>query len=526
MPKSYPWPGVVGGTGAGADSGRYNAPEWWAVWAAQQQAGGLIVPDVAAPLRTLSAWANIGVYYGIPNQLEVTDGGGFVADVDTGGALVDGQFFYEDEGRSLTMPASQTYYVVVRKNYTAAAYSPPGYAAGDGIVPAYTSRITWVAALVQSTDRTTYWDIPLATVVTDGVEITSVTDTRDFIENHVSADGFIMVPDSLSVAGNARGNAAVDLQQARNNAAEVASGDYATIPGGRANTASGDGSYAEGVGNEAAGENSHAEGNGTTASGEGSHVEGISTDASDYAAHAEGNGTLASGYVSHAEGENTIASGDYSHAEGEDTEASGIDSHAEGYNTEASGSRSHAEGSTSIASGASSHAEGSGSTASGDYAHAGGSGGYATMHGQFSRTGGPLSGVGTTQYNDFHIRDAITHSTANWYPLYLDGISLQILLRSDSALTFDVLLVGTTQGCTKTFSFRIVGCIENDGGTTTMLASTTTTIYDTDDVSFDAQAVADNATDALEIQVQDTDAGGNVVHWSAVVRTAEVRYAS
>jgi len=184
MPKSYPWPGVVGGTGAGADSGRYNAPEWWAVWAAQQQAGGLIVPDVAAPLRTLSAWANIGVYYGIPNQLEVTDGGGFVADVDTGGALVDGQFFYEDEGRSLTMPASQTYYVVVRKNYTAAAYSPPGYAAGDGIVPAYTARITWVSALVQSTDRSTYWDIPLATVVTDGAEITSVTDTREWVDSY------------------------------------------------------------------------------------------------------------------------------------------------------------------------------------------------------------------------------------------------------------------------------------------------------------------------------------------------------
>lgn len=182
MTKSFPWQGIVGGAGAGDDSGRYTAGEWWSAWGIQQRASGLIVPTVGASLRTVSIWTNIGVYYGVEDRLEVTDGGGFVADVATGAALVEGTLFYENTARALTMPASQTYYVVVRKNYSAVDYTPPGYAAGDGVVPAYTCRITWVAAIVQDTTRVTYWDIPLATVVTDGSEITTVTDTREWVD--------------------------------------------------------------------------------------------------------------------------------------------------------------------------------------------------------------------------------------------------------------------------------------------------------------------------------------------------------
>lgn len=97
-------------------------------------------------------------------------------------------------------------------------------------------------------------------------------------------------------------------------------------------------------------------------------------------------------------------------------------------------------------------------------------------------------------------------------------------LAADTVWTFETKLVGTTQGCTKSFGFLINGVIENDGGTTSLLASNVTTLYDTDDAAFDAQAVADDTNDALDIEVQDTTSGGDTMRWVAITETAEVTY--
>ena len=83
--------------------------------------------------------------------------------------------------------------------------------------------------------------------------------------------------------------------------------------------------------------------------------------------------------------------------------------------------------------------------------------------------------------------------------------------------------MGTTSGCTKSFGFKIQGVLENDGGTTSLLASTVTTIYDTDDTSFDARANANNVADTLEIQIQDTDSGGDVVRFVCVLNIVQVK---
>lgn len=272
-----------------------------------------------------------------------------------------------------------------------------------------------------------------------------------------NADNLSMVvvaPATASVDGNARGAGAVDLQQVRSAAAEVASGNNSFIAGGSDNTASGN--------------NSHAEGSGTTSSG--------------FASHAEGEGTTASDSNAHAEGYITIASGQESHAEGNNTEASGIG------------------------------------------AHTGGIGSKASRLGQFARAGSVFSVRGDGQYEDQPLLNSITHNDASWYNLYVDGTVQLMTLETDQVMTFTCWIAGTTQGCTKSFAFKIEGLIENDGGTTTLLASTTTTIYDTDDVSFDARALADNANDALLIQVQDSDGAGDTVRWSAVVRAAEVTF--
>lgn len=126
----------------------------------------------------------------------------------------------------------------------------------------------------------------------------------------------------------------------------------------------------------------------------------------------------------------------------------------------------------------------------------------------------------------FTARRAVAHSDANWHELFLDGAfaAERMTIATDTVWTFDALITGTTLGCTKSFGFRIEGTIENDGGTMTLLNSTVTTIYDGDDVSFDARASADDPNNALLIEVQDSDGGGDGVRWMATIRTAEVTW--
>lgn len=176
--KSYPWQGVA--PADGDDAGNYDANEWWAAWAAMNRAGGIVVEDVATPLRTLAAYTNVGVIYAVPNQLEVTDNGGVEVEMDTGAALVDGAFYYNDTALTITLPINVANgYVVLRKNFTGIDYVP---ASGSGTVPAYTTRPTWVAAITQSTDRTTYWDIPLAKFTTNAADITDLSDEREYVD--------------------------------------------------------------------------------------------------------------------------------------------------------------------------------------------------------------------------------------------------------------------------------------------------------------------------------------------------------
>ena len=424
MTKSLPWQGIVGGAGAGDDSGRYTAGEWWSAWGIQQRASGLVIPGAGASLRTLAELTNVGIYYDVEDRLIVTDGGGFVADVATGAALVEGTLFYENTARALNLPASKTCYVVVRKNYSAVGYTPPGYTAGDGVVPAYTCRITWIespAIIEQDTTRVTYWDIPLATVVTGVGGITSVTDTREWVNTSIgigiAAASNTAIHDVLTLgirvddgAGAAGLGAAIrfrlendagtaedagqiairytdaaaadetrlelrlkasgsDNLSAVINAPDVASADGNARGAGAVDlqqyrtvatsVASGEYSFiAGGCDNVASGSCAHAEGAGTIASNTYSHAEGAETTASGPNSHAEGRDTIASGAYSHTEGYNTIASNTYSHAEGSATIASGSNSHAEGYQTIASGAYSHAEGYGTTADGAYSHAAG------------------------------------------------------------------------------------------------------------------------------------------------------------------------
>lgn len=280
-----------------------------------------------------------------------------------------------------------------------------------------------------------------------------------------------------TTGGNARGTAAIDLQITRAAVDQVASGDYSVIAGGRDNKNSATSAVIAGGWNNTV-----------------SSVEGV----------------VCGGWLNSVTKNLGFVGG------GQANTASGT---LFGYNSIGGGLGNTASGEFATIMG------GRSNVASGYYTSVlGGYGGVANKWGQQAHASAYFAAAGDAQNSKFQLLNSITHSTANWYDLFLDNSTALLTIATDTVWTFSVLIVGTTQGCTKSFSFKIEGMIENDGGTVTLLASTVTTIYDTDDVSFAAQAVADDVNKALLIQVQDTDAASNVVRWVACVQTVEVTF--
>jgi len=125
---------------------------------------------------------NLGVLYGWLNELEVTDGGGLNASVDTGGALVYGYFYESDAVETVALPNNSTVHVVVRCSWAA-----------------QTCRLAQVAALVQNPGVT--YDIPLALVVTAAGVITLITDQREYCM--FSSDRGIASVEAAAIAADA-----------------------------------------------------------------------------------------------------------------------------------------------------------------------------------------------------------------------------------------------------------------------------------------------------------------------------------
>lgn len=107
--------------------------------------------------------------------------------------------------------------------------------------------------------------------------------------------------DGTAAGGNKRGVGAVDFQTNRNNADEVADGDYSFVAGNN-NKATGQSSFAAGQGNLASGIQSFVAGSGNIASGDRSVALGATTQATSSGAFASGQETIADGLNSRAAG--------------------------------------------------------------------------------------------------------------------------------------------------------------------------------------------------------------------------------
>jgi len=112
----------------------------------------------------LDGTGNQGVLRNWLNELEVTDGGGLNAAIDTGGAIMYGLYYENDTATTAVLPNNAVSEVVVRRSWAA-----------------QTARITVIAAPLVQNPGVTY-DVPLAQVTTVAGAITLITDTRDFCE--------------------------------------------------------------------------------------------------------------------------------------------------------------------------------------------------------------------------------------------------------------------------------------------------------------------------------------------------------
>ena len=333
-------------------------------------------------------------------------------------------------------------------------------------------------------------------------------------------------------------------------AATTAAGSYAHAEGfntqasgeaahaeGKNNLAQGDNSHAEGYETDAIGARAHAEGDHTYASGAYSHAEGYYSQAVGPASHTEGYSAVGSGGYNHAEGYNTdatiegahaegretLASGASSHAEGYQTQASGIYSHAEGKNCQATGERSHAEGNYSIASAKAAHAEGGGCEAAGENSHASGGSSYANQLNQYAHGGGQWVVDGDAQFSRFVLREEVFHGDSNWYTIGMNDTGIGPVLPTDGAWIFEAQVIGVSQDCAKLLSYLVNGSIRRIGNATSLLASSVTTVHETD-AGFECQVAADDVNEALSIQVRDATVSSDTIRWVATVKLTQVVY--
>ncbi len=304
-------------------------------------------------------------------------------------------------------------------------------------------------------------------------------------------------------------------------------GNYGSVGGGYRNTAASGATVAGGVYNTASGVASTVSGGGSnTASGQYSVIGGGS-----YNNATAINATVGGGYWNLASGGSaTVAGGHGSTASGYDsTVGGGVNNSASGdYSTVGGGAHNDASSLYSTVGGGywnsasgflSAVGGGMGNWASGNYSTVpGGTGAVASHYGQMAYTSGCFSNGGDAQASLYVLRDVSTGTA--WADLYLGGDSALLTLATDQVVTFDIMIVGTTDAG-ESAGYRIQGVIENIGGDTFFVGTPIVTVLGEDDAAWDVQVLADDTNDALLIQAM----GNNeTIRWVATVQTAEVSW--
>jgi len=190
-----------------------------------------------------------------------------------------------------------------------------------------------------------------------------------------------------------------------------------------------------------------------------------------------------------------VASGDDSLVSGKNCTASGAQAQAHGYGTEATGIATQAQGLYS----------------------------KAELRGEQAFAAGKFSNNGDAQSRRFCLRRTGSHTDGTWYSLDLSTGVERLSIPSDTLWQFQIMLVGLSSGAPQQWSYKIEGAIVNDGGTVTLLESVVTTRHESD-AAYETQVVADNANDALLVQVRRNGGTSYYLRWVATVNIVQVSY--
>jgi hypothetical protein len=299
------------------------------------------------------------------------------------------------------------------------------------------------------------------------------------------------------------------------------------------------------IGGESVANNTQAQAVGRNASATGSRSSafGRSATASNSWASAVGYISTASGTSSLALGRSATAAGDYStaitnsYASGaaafaavitnstSSYGATGANSIAMGYQSKSTASGAIAIGDRNTASGEDAFAVGSSNTASESYASAIGSNSLSDRKGKFAHASLGFGTDGDSQYGRMILSKATTDATATVLTA-LQGNSAASdnmpVIPSGGAQAFNGLVVAKQTSSANAAAWEIKGLIANNGGTTTLIASSVTAIDNTP--SWGGPALtADNTNDWLAITC--TGAASTSIRWSCTLNTSEVIYA-
>lgn len=308
-----------------------------------------------------------------------------------------------------------------------------------------------------------------------------------------------------TVGGNARGVDAVDMQPARVNVAQVASGNNSTIGGGRNSVSSGQGAtVAGGEGNSATGLDSAVGG------GANNVASGL------YATIAGGNTNTATNNIA------IVGGGLFNNATGQQSIIGG------GAANQATATNSMVlGGSNNIASAQNSCAFGSGCVASGNYSLAFGFTASATHWGQVAHSNQNFGSPGDCQASELIWNFTTTDATAN-VEMFLDGngSSKRATVASNFTWAFSILVSARKSDGTSA-CWKVEGGIRNNAGSTVLVAAVTTTVIadgtgGTWGVAGGVLVDADDPNDSLRIRV--TGAAASTIRWTAHGRIVETGY--
>jgi hypothetical protein len=316
-----------------------------------------------------------------------------------------------------------------------------------------------------------------------------------------------------SASGNMRGNYSVDLQINRQNATEVASGNYAVISGGYSNSSTNQySSVGGGYSNDATGDYSTIGGgfnNGASANY--SVITGgrQNTATKQYSLVGGGYSNDATGDYSTVGGGNANdATGDYSTVGGGDNNMA-----ANQYATVGGGRQNLANNDYALVSG------GRQNTATGQYATIlGGYRAIADNYGQNAYASGRFGANGDAQTSLFVVRNQTSGTSATWTNLYLNGTTVgaqQMTLRTNTSWAYKIIVIARTNSGT-TGAWEIRGWINNSTNNSVVTPISSPAGWE---VQIDA-----TTSGILRVQVRNNSGTSATIRWVARVETSEVTF--